>query len=203
VGETNPVVSIRLINMSRFGHLPCGHVLFNYRPMSSNISRVPNKSPVTRGHTRIRYLVFIHRFMTLSAFRGRGSSSFPRTRYWTCGSWLKKKTTSVRFSFGSVRTYRSSDRYRFGLHCRCIYRSASRGSALNFFESCCKIEFVQLWKESERETGVSARRESDRERERERARALARSRERESTIVLLVYVGFFEEGESLFLLPHE
>jgi len=43
--------------------------------MSSNVSSVHNKSPVTRGNTRIRYLVFMHRFMTLCAFRGRDNNS--------------------------------------------------------------------------------------------------------------------------------
>jgi hypothetical protein len=32
--------------------------------MSSNVCSVNNKSPVTRGNNRIRYLLFIHRFMT-------------------------------------------------------------------------------------------------------------------------------------------
>ena len=108
------------------GHLPCGHVLFNYRPMSSNVSRVLNKSPVTRGHTRIRYVVFIHRFMTLCEFRGRDNRPCFLDM---CLLGIKKKTTSVRIILGSVRVYRIRNRYRFGCHCRGIYRSVSRGSS--------------------------------------------------------------------------
>ena len=36
---------------------------------------VCNKSPVTRGNTHIRYLLFIHRFMTLCVFHRRDNNS--------------------------------------------------------------------------------------------------------------------------------
>jgi hypothetical protein len=93
-----------------------------------DLTFVLNKSPVSRGKSDISPSYIVSWPSVCSTDMTTAPPVSPFLTIFLSSS--KKKSTSVRFIFGSVRSYRIRDRYRFGWHYRISYRSDSRGSAL-------------------------------------------------------------------------